>query len=195
MLSASAHAAHAVRSSSPLNPRSSSPPPSSPTPGGYSSLSGTPSRLPAFGRSNTTPTPLSARYRTTPNSSLASRRPGLNGRLPSSPGEFFSPDTTPTESAMWRDKFARRLADSQRRRNARDADLARRRGTEPLPDMDDPDAEERAMQEDEEVSAIDSGHPGVEHVEGGKRHPGTGHGGPCMMGERGSDSPLMVQRS
>lgn len=53
---------------------------------------------------------------------------------------------------MWRDKFARRLADSQRRRSARDAEIARRRGTEPPPDMDDPDAEQRAMQEDEEVS-------------------------------------------
>lgn len=143
MLSASA-SAHAVRSSSPLNPRSSSPPPSSPTPGGYSS----PARLPAFGRSNT---PLSARYRTPPASSLASRRPGA-GRMPSSPGEFFAGDTTPTESAMWRDKFARRLADSHRRRSARDAEIARRRGTEPPPDLDDPDAEQRAMQEDEEVS-------------------------------------------
>lgn len=142
MLSASAYG---VCSSSPLNPRSSSPPPSSPTPGGYSS----PARLPPFGRSNTTP--LSARYRT-PTSSLASRRPGPGGRTPSSPGDFFSGDTTPTESAMWRDKFARRLADSQRRRSARDAEIARRRGTEPPPDMDDPDAEQRAMQEDEEVS-------------------------------------------
>lgn len=155
MLSASAHAAHAVRSSSPLNPRSSSPPPSSPTPGGYSS----PARLAPFGRSNTTP--LSARYRTTPTSSLASRRPGPGGRVPSSPGDFFSGDTTPTESAMWRDKFARRLADSQRRRSARDAEIARRRGTEPPPDLDDPDAEQRAMQEDEEVSVEGGpqGHP------------------------------------
>lgn len=72
--------------------------------------------------------------------------------MPSSPGDFFSGDTTPTESAMWRDKFARRLADSQRRRSARDAEIARRRGTEPPPDLDDPDAEQRAMQEDEEVS-------------------------------------------
>lgn len=144
MLSASA-SAHAVRSSSPLNPRSSSPPPSSPTPGGYSS----PARLPAFGRT----TPLSARYRTPPASSLANRRPGAGpGRMPSSPGEFFAGDTTPTESAMWRDKFARRLADSHRRRSARDAEIARRRGTEPPPDLDDPDAEQRAMQEDEEVS-------------------------------------------
>lgn len=51
---------------------------------------------------------------------------------------------------MWRDKFARRLADSQRRRGARDRDLARRRGTEPP--SDDADAEQRAMEEDEEVS-------------------------------------------
>jgi hypothetical protein len=54
---------------------------------------------------------------------------------------------------MWRDRLQRRMADRERRKAARDNDLARRRG---MMDMDDDDdeAERQAQADDEEVCIV-----------------------------------------
>jgi len=61
--------------------------------------------------------------------------------------------TTPVESAMWKERFARRVQDRERRMRVRAQDLDRRRSIDTSDDMDDEDEAERAAQaDDEEVS-------------------------------------------
>lgn len=63
--------------------------------------------------------------------------------------------TTPVESAMWKERFARRVQDRERRMRVRAQDLDRRRSIDTSDNMDDEDEAERAAQaDDEEVSDL-----------------------------------------
>ncbi|WVQ98080.1 hypothetical protein IAU59_005202 [Kwoniella sp. CBS 9459] len=82
--------------------------------------------------SNSTISPISQpRY-----SAQRSKRysvPAASSSSPSSssrthPEDLFSEASTPTESLLWRERFSRRAEERERRRQARDADLDRRRG-------------------------------------------------------------------
>lgn len=95
----------------------------------------------------------------------STRRPGSTGHVNLTAREVSSPDlfaegTTPTEGAMWRERFSRRMEERERRRKARQVDLDRRRSSDASPAMDDlagseaeEEAERRAQADDEEVSS------------------------------------------
>lgn len=64
-----------------------------------------------------------------------------------------SKGVTPVESAMWKEKFARRVKDRERRRKAREVDLDRRRSIGQSDEvMDEEEADRQAQADDEEVS-------------------------------------------
>lgn len=169
------------RSSSPLNPLTSSSPTShplsSPTPSGpaplplsfspaeHASSTSSPSRAHGYGlgisSSASTSTPRSASASTTPRPLSARYVRGQSTRRsprPTAPpalisADLFSEGTTPTEGAMWRERLARRMADRQRKKQRRDDALTRRRGMDDFDEPEDEDERERQAQaDDEEVS-------------------------------------------
>jgi len=59
---------------------------------------------------------------------------------------------TPVESAMWKERFTRRVKDRERRKRARDEDINRRRSMERSDEiLDEEEADRRAQEDDEEV--------------------------------------------
>lgn len=113
------------RPSSPLNPHTSSSPPST---------------MSYFSTGQSSPTPPSqhkTRY----------KRPELKNYTNSAPAELFAEGTTPTEAQMWRERFSRRMIDRERRRKGREEEVDKRRG--PIHVEED---EAKALEDDEEVS-------------------------------------------
>ncbi|EIW71262.1 hypothetical protein TREMEDRAFT_60193 [Tremella mesenterica DSM 1558] len=137
--------------SSPLNPYpSSSSPLTSPTP---------PPGPSVYRPFSTLAQPFSPSLqlqRRSPTSQTPTRfaRPSQAGKQRSSPGITFTAEgTTPTESAMWRQAFTRRMEERVRRKKAREEDLARRRNMK-LPqeeDVFDEEAERQAQNDEEEI--------------------------------------------
>jgi len=84
---------------------------------------------------------------------------------------FFAEGTTPTEGAMWRERFHKRMEERERRKKAREAEINRRRSTGDvnagtvkgrnggggagvIDNEDEEEADRRAQADDEEVSQL-----------------------------------------
>jgi len=62
---------------------------------------------------------------------------------------------TPVESAMWKERFTRRVKDRERRKRARDDDINRRRSMDRSDEiLDEEEADRRAQEDDEEVRSL-----------------------------------------
>ncbi|ORY30388.1 hypothetical protein BCR39DRAFT_529618 [Naematelia encephala] len=148
------------RSSSPLNPNArsdrSSSPLTSPTPFASSSRG---RAFPALtqGLHDGSPTlkhrhsqPYEYRHRPIP---TRYTRPTAAKRHSLPAGDLFTEGTTPTEGAMWREKFSRRIEERERRKRAREDDLERRRSSGGRDDelMSEEEADRRAQEDDEEI--------------------------------------------
>jgi hypothetical protein len=141
------------RPSSPLNPHSS------PQPGSSSPLT---SPTPLFHQRPSVIPYLPLAFSITPNAHASTsqhrtrytRRQSDPKRTPPPNADLFAEGTTPVEGAMWKEKFARRITDRERRKRAREQDLVKRRsGSAPVEEeMNEDEAERRAEEDDEEVS-------------------------------------------
>jgi hypothetical protein len=117
------------RASSPLNPHTSSSPPST---------------MSYFSTGQSSPTPPSQHSHKT-----RYKRPEVKKYTNSAPAELFAEGTTPTEAQMWRERFSRRVIDRERRKKGREAEVDRRRG--PIHIEED---EAKAQEDDEEVRPL-----------------------------------------
>ena len=141
------------RPSSPLNPHShsgpSSSPMTSPTPHHISPSPFTLGTPATRHRSSSSSTPT--RY-TRPNAKRSPATPFPAASPYSGGGDLFGEGkgTTPVESAMWKERFARRVQDRERRKRARAQDLDRRRSIDTSDDVSDEDEAERVAQADDE---------------------------------------------
>ncbi|OWZ76119.1 hypothetical protein C366_05594 [Cryptococcus neoformans Tu401-1] len=144
---------HSITSVCPSMPASSSSPPrSSPTP----CLRQLPHPAPLFRSSPVSGKgKLSTRYQRPARKSLPSSLTAGPSDLGTRDTDLFSEGTTPLEGAMWRERFSRRIEERERRRNARDANLNRRRGIDGFGlrgvTLDEDEAERKAQEDDEEI--------------------------------------------
>jgi hypothetical protein len=148
--------------SSPLNPHttpagpSSSSPVTSPTP---SHTAPSPFTLapPSFRHRPASQPQLIPRYqRPVAKRSPTTARPASDLHAQAS-ADLFGEGTgaSPVQSAMWKERFARRVKDRERRRKARDDDLDRRRSIERSDEIvDEEEADRQAQADDEEVSIL-----------------------------------------
>ena len=130
---------------SPLNPHhtSSSSPLSSPTPQSYASRPHLHALDPFIFSAPSAIKRHQTRYVRPPTES----RRGV--KYLRGPIDLFAEGTTPMEGAMWRERFTRRMEERDRRKKAREGDLARRRS---LPEqLDEEEADRRSQHDDEEV--------------------------------------------
>ncbi|WWD21519.1 hypothetical protein CI109_106005 [Kwoniella shandongensis] len=99
-------------------------------------------------------TPTQTRYTRPLSSSSSTRRIHAQDLFTTSSTEGTTP--TPMEGLLWKERFNRRMKERERRKERRQADLDKRRGTiggssDPLDIEDEEEADRRAQEDDEEI--------------------------------------------